>query len=69
MLIKLNNAHKDHKGKQLIINSDLVMSFYEGKDEDENEVVFVFGMQGNTWTVSDTIEEIMQQIDSVQLNK
>jgi len=69
MLIKLNNAHKDHLGKQLIINSDLVMSFYEGKDEDENEVVFVFGMQGNTWTVSDTIDEIMQQIDSVQLNK
>jgi hypothetical protein len=69
MLIKLNNAHKDHLGKQLIINSDLVMSFYEGKDEDENDVVFVFGMQGNTWTVSNTIEEIMQQIDSVQLNK
>ena len=69
MLIKLNNAHKDHLGKQLIINSDLVMSFYEGKDEDENDVVFIFGMQGNTWSVSNTIEEIMQQIDSVQLNK
>ena len=66
MLLKLTNAHPDHKGKQLILNTELILSFYEGVNEENENVVFAYGMNNNTWQLSDTIEEIMEQANSIQ---
>lgn len=61
--IKLTNAHKDHKGKSLILNTEYIASFFPAKNEEEEEVVFAFGVQGNTWQVEETIDQIMEKIN------
>jgi hypothetical protein len=63
MLLKLNNAHQEHKEKSLIINTELVLSFFEGTNEAGEDVVFIFGVHGNTWQVSNTIDEIMEMAE------
>jgi hypothetical protein len=43
----------------------LVLSFFEGTNEAGEDVVFIFGVHGNTWQVSNTIDEIMAMAESV----
>ena len=62
MLLKLTNATKGRIGESLILNSDLVMSFFEHTTEDGRKVTVAYAMSGNTWEVSETVDEIMQQV-------
>ena len=61
-LIKLTNATKGRIGEGLILNTDLIASFFEHTQEDGAKVSVAFGMNGNSWEVSETIDEIMDQI-------
>lgn len=61
MLLKLTNATKGRIGEKLILNTDLLLSFFENKTEDDRQVTVAFGMNGNNWEVSETIDEIMEQ--------
>ena len=61
MLLKLTNATKDRVGDALIINSELIISFFENKNEDDEKITIAFGVNGNSWEVSETIDEIMAQ--------
>lgn len=61
MLLKLTNATKGRIGEKLILNTDLLQSFFENKTEDGREVTVAFGMNGNNWEVSESIDEIMEQ--------
>ena len=60
-LIKLTNATKGRIGEGLILNTDLIASFFENEQEDGTKVTVAFGVSGNTWEVSETIDEIMDQ--------
>jgi hypothetical protein len=62
-LIKLTNAAKGRIGEGLILNTDLMISFFEHKQEDGTKVTAAFGMNGNSWEVSETIDEIAEQIN------
>ena len=62
MLIKLTNAMKGRIGEGLILNTDLIASFFQHTQEDGAKVSVAFGMNGNSWEVSETIDEIMDQI-------
>ena len=62
-LIKLTNAHKGRIGEGLILNTDLIASFFEHTTEDDRKVTVAFGMNGNSWEVSETIDEIMEKIN------
>jgi uncharacterized protein YlzI (FlbEa/FlbD family) len=62
MLIKLTNAHKGRIGEGLILNTELIMSFFEHTTEDDRKVTVAFGMNGNTWEVQESIEEIMSKV-------
>ena len=62
-LIKLTNATKGRIGEGLILNTDMIMSFFENNQEDGEKVTVAFGMNGNSWEVKETIDEIMQQIN------
>ena len=62
MLLKLTNATKGRIGEGLILNTDLVMSFFKNTTEDGRDVVVAYGMNGNTWEVQETIDEIMEQV-------
>lgn len=63
MLIKLTNATKGRVGDSLILNTDLIVSFFEHTQEDGNKVTIAFGMNGNTWEVKETVDEIMGKKD------
>lgn len=63
-LIKLTNATKGRIGEGLILNTDLIASFFEHSQEDGEKVTVAYGMNGNSWEVKETIDEIMQKIES-----
>jgi hypothetical protein len=63
-LIKLTNAAKGRIGEGLILNTDLIISFFEHTQEDGTKVTAAFGMNGNSWEVSDTIDEIAAILSS-----
>ena len=61
-LIRLTNATKGRIGEGLILNTDLIASFFEHTQEDGTKVTVAYGMNGNSWEVSETIDEIMERI-------
>ena len=63
-LIRLTNAFKGRIGEGLILNTDLIASFFEHTQEDGSKVTVAFGMNGNSWEVSESVDEIMQKIES-----
>ena len=65
-LIKLTNATKGRIGESLILNTDMIMSFFENNQEDGEKVTVAFGMNGNSWEVKETIDEIMAQIKEAE---
>ena len=62
-LIRLTNATKGRIGEGLILNTDLMASFFEHTQEDGTKVTVAFGMNGNSWEVQETIDEIMEKIN------
>ena len=62
-LIRLTNAHKGRIGEGLILNTELIMSFFEHTTEDDRKVTVAFGMNNNSWEVSETVDEIMALIN------
>jgi len=61
-LIKLTNATKGRIGEGLILNTEAMMSFFENTVDDV-KVTVAFGMNGNSWEVQETIDEIMEMIN------
>jgi len=61
-LIKLTNAAKGRIGEGLIINTDLIASIFEHTHEDGIKVRVAYGMNGNSWEVSESLDEIMDMI-------
>jgi len=61
-LIRLTNATKGRIGEGLILNTEAMMSFFENTVDDV-KVTVAFGMNGNSWEVQETIDEIMAVID------
>ena len=61
-LIKLTNATKGRIGESLILNTEAMMSFFENTQEDGTKVSVAFGINGNSWEVKETIDEVMAQI-------
>ena len=57
-LIKVTNATEDRNGEGLILNTDLIISFFEHEREDGERVSIAYGMNGNNWEIKETIEEI-----------
>jgi uncharacterized protein YlzI (FlbEa/FlbD family) len=61
-LIRLTNATKGRIGEGLILNAEAMMSFFENTVDDV-KVTVAFGMNGNSWEVQETIDEIMGKIN------
>ncbi len=61
-LIKLTNAAKGRIGEGLIINTDLIASIFEHTQEEGTQVRVAYGMNGNSWEVSESFDEIMEKI-------
>ena len=61
-LIRLTNATKGRIGEGLILNTEAMMSFFDNTVDDV-KVTVAFGMNGNSWEVQETIDEIMEKIN------
>lgn len=61
MIIKLKNAIEEYKGKIFLLNSDIIATVYEAKDDNGVDCVFVYSTGDKTWKVLDTVEEIYAQ--------
>ena len=62
-LIRLTNATTGRIGEGLILNTEAMMSFFENTQEDGTKVTVAFGMNGNSWEVQESIDEIMGMIN------
>lgn len=67
MLLKLTNATKDRVGDALILNSELIISFFENKNETGELVTVAFGVNGNSWEISESINDIINQFNKNEL--
>ena len=61
-MIRLTNATKGRIGEGLILNTEAMMSFFENTVDDV-KVTVAFGMNGNSWEVQETIDQIMEMIN------
>jgi hypothetical protein len=59
MLLKLTNAMKGRIGEGLILNTELIASFFEHTQEDGTKVTVAFGINNNSWEVVESLDEIM----------
>jgi hypothetical protein len=64
MIIKLKNAVEEFKGKVFLLNSDIIVSVYESKDDKGNLGTFVYGSNDKTWQVEDTVEQIYKKLSA-----
>jgi hypothetical protein len=66
MFIKLTNASPAHKGKQVAIRKDLIISVYRNiairEDETVEEVTYVFAPPHGTWEVEESFETVMSRL-------
>jgi hypothetical protein len=66
MFIKLTNASPAHKGKQVAIRKDLIISVYRNiairEDESVEEVTYVFAPPHGTWEVEESFETVMSRL-------
>jgi hypothetical protein len=75
MLVKLTNALPAHKGQAIEINTDKIVSVYSGKvtrepEDDDNvsyidAVTFIHIPPHGTWEVTESLEEVIAQINGV----
>lgn len=61
-MIRLTNATKGRIGEGLILNTEAMMSFFENTVDDV-KVTVAFGMNGNSWEVKESIDEIMEMVN------
>jgi hypothetical protein len=61
MLLKLTNAMKGRIGEGLILNTELIASFFEHTQEDGTKVTVAFGINNNSWEVVESLDEVMEQ--------
>jgi len=62
-LIKLTNATPGRIGEGLILNTEALISFFEGTQEDGTKVTVAFGVNNNSWEVKETLDEVMAIIN------
>ena len=60
-LLKLTNAAKGRIGDALILNTEIILSFFEHTQEDGTKVTAAFGINNNAWEVAESLDEIMRQ--------
>jgi hypothetical protein len=63
-LLKLTNAAKGRIGDGLILNTELISSFFEHTPEDGTKVTAAFGINNNSWEVAESLDEIIRQANA-----
>ena len=52
---------KGRIGEGLILNTDLIASFFEHTQEDGTKVTMAFGINNNSWEIAESLDEVMAQ--------
>ena len=51
---------KGRIGEGLVLNTELMLSFFEHTQEDGTRVTVGFGMNGNSWEVQESLDQIVE---------
>jgi len=66
MFIKLTNASPAFRGREIAIKKDLIVTVHRNtairEDETVEEVTYVFVPPHGTWEVTETLEEVLEQL-------
>ena len=62
MIIKLTNATKEFDGKPFLLNTDVIISVFEGKDTEGRVGIFIFGQNEKTWQIKETVEQVYELV-------
>lgn len=72
MFIKLTNASPAHKGKEVAVNGNAIVSMHSDKISRQNEdgtittiedVTFLFCPPHGTWEVTESIDEVVNKLN------
>ena len=73
MYITLTNANPAFRGTKIALNSDLIQSIHTApvlRDTGETEdVTFVFCPPHGTWEVSESLEDVVKELNDLEWNK
>ena len=61
--IKLTNATKEHRDKDLIINTKYIVSIFPIKNENDEEITIVYGALQTSWNVKESIDIVLSKIE------
>ena len=68
MYITLTNANPSFRGQQLAINSEMIATMWRNEilrdDGTLENVTFIFCPPHGTWEVSDTLDDIVTELNS-----
>jgi hypothetical protein len=74
MFIQLTNASPLHRGRPLLLKADIILTVYEGiaVREDgsiDDPVTFIFSPDHGTWEVSESLDDVLKQLNAVLSGK
>jgi hypothetical protein len=58
MIIKLKNASAGFETTDILINTASIISVFEKQDDKGITRTYIFGPDGNTWSVEESINEV-----------
>jgi len=63
MFIKLTNAHDDHKGNILWVNTDFIVAVFEKANVRGGSLsTTIYGTTGIEWTVEQSVNQVMDKM-------
>lgn len=70
MYIQLTNANPEFRGNPVVIRRDLIVTVYATTkvmdDDTIDQVTFVFVPPHGTWEVTETFDQVMNQLNAVR---
>jgi hypothetical protein len=58
VIVKLTNAVKGFEDKKFLLNTDVIISVYEGVTEEGNPTTFVYGQNDKTWQIKESVIQV-----------
>ena len=62
MFVLLTNGSKGYEGMAVAINTQVIVSVYESKDIELDQIHTVVYSPNNTWVVRETVDEVIEKI-------
>jgi hypothetical protein len=73
MYITLSNAAEAHKGNKIAINTSLIATVHQTTVKQDDGIIghvtYIFCPPHGTWEVSESLEDVVKELNSLEWNK